>query len=429
MLVQFVVATLSAGAKTSDSQTDPNGNLKSEQKSEAKLESKMESKSDSTVVSVSKAAVDGILSTVSAPTTMQLDQIERDAFSHSYSTDTSEQRVCRLEQFVFGKQFSGDLAKRFKKVRSALAPKEIEKAISPTTGSESSSTDAGEKKAKVYDFPTLIKKPAEAPPPPEPTKTHVGLIDVMNRGIDNYNVHKYTNAEDDFEECCAMAPGMSRCFAYLAITKMQLNLRQAAIDSFRTSFMLDPFGNYGRYAKSCLVTLAGDEAMRKRPPVDSKQVLDVAMSNIDKQSSDISSRHQAQANQVASARIGYRPDGMMIDSRIQSNNARIEGALRAAHTVESANNLKHMLAVKKMPGDANLRAWGTTLTTRYYGNETYLNAPYYIPKERPMELKAIVRSLQSMHSKNNHAPSAVHSKGTHKSSKTTAAHKKHSKRG
>lgn len=411
LLVQFVVATLHARAETSV---------------------------DTSEISVSKAAVDGILSTVSAPTTMQLDQIERDAFSHSYSTDTLEQRVCRLEQFVFGKQFSGDLAKRFKRVRGALAPKEIEKAIAPTTGSETgaetSAADAGEKKPKVYDFPTLIKKPAQAPPPPEPTKTHMGLIDVMNRGIDNYNSHKYANADDDFEECCAMAPGMSRCFAYLAITKMQLNLRQAAIDSFRTSFMLDPFGNYGRYAKSCLVTLAGDEAMRKRPPVDSKKVLDVAMSNIDKQSSDISNRHQTQANQVATSRIGYRSDGLMIDSRIQSNNARIEGALRAAHTVESANNLKHMLAVKKMPGDANLRAWGTTLTTRYYGNETYLNAPYYIPKEAPMELKAIVQSLQSVHHKN-HAPSAVHHKsgthksGLHKSQKVTRLRAKHSKRG
>lgn len=360
---------------------------------------------------------------------MQLDQIERDAFSHSYTTDTTEQRICRLEQFVFGKQFSGDLAKRFKKVRSALAPKEIEKEIAPTTGSEISAADDGEKKPKTYEWPTLIKKQSQTPPPAEPTKTHVGLIDIMNRGIDNYNGHKYTNAEDDFEECCAMAPGMSRCFAYLAITKMQLNLRQAAIDSFRTSFMLDPFGNYGRYAKSCLVTLAGDEAMRKRPPVDSKKVLDVAMSNIDKQSSDISNRHQSQANQVATSRIGYRADGLMIDSRIQSNNARIEGALRAAHTVESANNLKHMLAVKKMPGDANLRAWGTTLTTRYYGNETYLNAPYYIPKERPMELKAIVQSLQSMHNKNKSAPHAVHRKGAHKSSQTTASRPKHSKRG
>lgn len=409
-----MVATSSTGADNLEDAKDKNSNS--------------DTKTESPQFSVSKAAVDGILSTLSAPTTMQLDQIERDAFSHSYSSDTTEQRICRLEQFVYGKQFSGDLSKRFKKVRKVLAPKEIEKAIAPITGSEINAADTSGKTPKIYDFPTLNKKSDVAPPPAEPTKTHFGLIDVMNRGIDNYNGHKYANAEDDFEECCAMAPGMSRCFSYLAITKMQLNLRQAAIDSFRISFMLDPFGTYGRYAKSCLVILAGDEAMRKHPPIDSKKVLDVAMSSIDKQSSEISSRHQSLANQVASSRIGYRADVSMIDSRIQSNNARIEGALRAAHTVESANNLKHMLAVKKMPGDANLRAWGTTLTTRYYGNETYLTAPYYIPKERPMELKAIVQSLQSMHGKSGHAPSVVHSKSG-RSQKTKTSHQKHSKRG
>lgn len=222
-----------------------------------------------------------------------------------------------------------------------------------------------------------------------------------------------------------MAPGMSRCFAYLAITKMQLNLRQAAIDAFRTCFMLDPFGTYGRYAKSCLVVLAGDEAIRKRSPVDSKQVLDVALRSIDKQTNDISTRHRSQADQIASSRIGYRTGFSMVDSRIDSNNARIEGALRAAHTVESANNLKHMLAVKKMPGDANLRAWGTTLTTRYYGNETYLSAPYYIPREQPMELKAIVQSLQSAN-KQKSAPHAVKNRARQNAK---LSHARHNRRG
>ncbi|HEY9732077.1 MAG TPA: hypothetical protein V6C89_09195 [Drouetiella sp.] len=341
--------------------------------------------------------------TSTEPTTAQLEQIERDAFSHSYAGDTTEERVCRLEHFVFGKQITGDLSVRFKKLRKALAPREIE--IRTEAASNGKATEP-----KKYDFPTFAEQASDAPPQVAPARKPTGLIDIMNRGIDSYNSHRYTSAEDDFEECCAMAPGMSRCFSYLAITKMQLNLRQAAIDAFRTSFMLDPFGTYGRYAKACLVVLAGDEAMRKHPPVDSKQVLDVAMSNIDKQSAEISNRHQTQANQIANSRIGYRPDLYMIDSRIESNNARIEGALRAAHTVESANNLKHILAVKKMPGDANLRAWGTTLTTRYYGNETYLNAPYYIPRERPMELKAIVQSLHSAHNPPIHR---AHNKSVH----------------
>ncbi len=393
----------------------------------------------SSIPSMSKAVLDGLTAdTSNEPTAQQLEQLERDAFSHAYANNTPEQRICRLEHFVFGKQSKGELSPRFKKLRSALQPKEpavlpSSTALQPNPTDNSTSNSAINPNAatstassttpKTYEFPTFVHKGPDAPPPVMAPQRHLGLIDVMNRGIDSYNAHRYTSAEDDFEECCAMAPGMSRCFSYLAITKMQLNLRQAAIDAFRTSFMLDPFGTYGRYAKDCLLVLAGDEAMRKGPPVDSKQVLDIAMRNIDKQSADISGRHQVQANQFVNSGVIYQQDYSMIDSRIRSNNARIEGALRAAHTVESANNLKHMLAVKKMPGDANLRAWGTTLTTRYYGNETYLNAPYYIPKERPMELKAIVQSLQSMKKRSTHASPMVH-KNSHSTSHSRS-NKKH----
>ncbi len=329
--------------------------------------------------SVSQAAAAAIRATVASPTTSQIQKMEKDAFSHAFASDTDEQRICRLEHFVFGKQSVGNLSNRFAKLCRALASKEPPIDSPPATSSDSGLTT-----------PTTASSP-----PPQPTLRHTSLIDIMNRGIDNYNLHRYQNAEDDFEECCAIAPGMSRCYSYLAITKMQLNLRQAAIDAFRTSNLLDPFGAYGRYARACLIVLAGDEAMRKRSPTDSQKVLDVAMSQIDKQSSENISRHRQEGNEIASSRLIYRPDFSYVDARVQSNSARTEGALRAAHTAESANNLKHMLAVKKMPGDANLRAWGTTLTTRYYGNETYLSAPYYIPRERPMELKAIVQSLQS----------------------------------
>jgi hypothetical protein len=351
---------------------------------------------------VSQAAAAAIRATAVSPSTTQIQQMERDAFSHAFASDTDEQRICRLEHFVFGKQFVGNLSTRYTKLRKALAPKEPPIETPSTNGSDSQLTP-----------PTTTSSP-----PPQPTSTHTSLIDIMNRGIDNYNRHRYQNAEDDFEECCAMAPGMSRCYSYLAITKMQLNLRQAAIDAFRTSNMLDPFGTYGRYARACLIVLAGDEAMRKRSPTDSQKVLDIAMSQIDKQSSENISRHRQEGNEIANSRLIYRPDFSYVDARVQSNSARTEGALRAAHTAESANNLKHILAVKKMPGDANLRAWGTTLTTRYYGNETYLSAPYYIPRERPMELKAIVQSLQSSQRASKHLQASppnhhAHSKNAH----------------
>jgi hypothetical protein len=311
-------------------------------------------------------------------------EMENALFRRCFDDETPEQRMHRLEQFVFGKQVSGDFAPRFANLQKALKPAAPITEVSPPAGLPAATGSD-------------VSKPKS-------------LIEVINEGIDNYNTHRYHNAEDNFEESCAMAPGMSRCFAYLAITKMQLNERQAAIDAFRTSYALDPFGTYGRYAKHCLLVLAGDEAMRKRSPVDSKKILDTALSQIDKQSADGVARHYAEGNAISSARLS-RSWGLPFDSRIQSNSARNEGAMRAVHTAESANNLKHLLATKKMPGDANLRAWGTNLTTRYYGNETYLFAPYYIPRERPMELKAIVRALNAAH----HPPTAAHhaSKSAH----------------
>jgi hypothetical protein len=397
--------------------------------------------------SVSKSAADAIQGLL-APTSTQLEQLEKEAFSHSYTSDTNEQRICRLENFVFGKQLAGDTSTRLKKLRNALSPKSLPKADTTSAGSgfQSQSSPGPNPGSGFQSQSSPGPNPGSgsqsesasstitSAAPAAPTKTHASVIDVMNRGIDNYNRHRYQNAEDDFEECCAMAPGMSRCYSYLAITKMQLNLRQAAIDSFRMSNMLDPFGTYGRYARECLIVLAGDEAMRNRPPVDSRKVLDIAMSQIDRQSSEHISQQRQQANELANTRLTYRPDMSVIESRINSNKAQIDGALRAAETAESANNLKHMLAVKKRPGNANLRAWGTTLTTRYYGNETYLNAPYYIPRERPMELKAIVQSLQSaQHPRSARSTStAHHARAAQKSGKSSSIHSHsapHRKRG
>lgn len=142
--------------------------------------------------SISKAAVEAILDKNITPTAMQLERIERDAFSHAYATDTAEQRICRLEQFVFGKQFSGDLNNRFNKLRKALEPKEIEKAIAPTSASEAALATTQKPK---YEFPTFAPKPEEQAPQTQDLKKPISLIDIMNRGIDNYNGHRYHLAE------------------------------------------------------------------------------------------------------------------------------------------------------------------------------------------------------------------------------------------
>lgn len=327
--------------------------------------------------------------------------LERRLFVRTYESESIIERTIRLEEFVFLKHYSDDLATRLRRLSKALTSSE------PVSGRSASPDDRSRPDGSA-PLPAYVGA-ASVPVPVD----HSGLIDVINRGIDHYNQHRYHNAEDDFEMTCAMAPGMSRVFAYLAITKLQLNERQAAIDSFRTSYELDPFGTYGRYAKYCLIALAGDDAIRAHAPVDSSKILDGTINKINEQSAAELARHNHEG--AVNAHLSAMSAGTHTDSFVQAARARTDGTLRAAFTQESANNLKHLLATKRKPGDANLRAWGTNLTTRYYGTDTYLYAPYYIPREKPLELKAIAASLKTARGKFKPSTSGLSEKGKRRS--------------
>jgi hypothetical protein len=419
-----------------------------------------------------------------------LSELESRFFVHPYTQDPVEQRIARLEQFVFGKRGSGNPAPRLARLKNVLRPLQAAApianptAVPQTTGSlastpaggtaqnsgsgsasaspaTASATGAAATSASPSSTPTMpnnanssiasstIAAATSSPsqsgsgspehfswyhPPANPTasdttanpapvakpKKEPGLIQVMNRGIDNYNLHRYHNAEDDFEECCAMAPGMSRMYTYLAVTKLQVGERQAAIDAFNTCYELDPFGAFGRYAKNCLLVLVGDEAIRKRGVIDSQKDLDKALNKINQQSSDEIARHNKDGSDISRLRssmpntsgnvFGY----FRFDSQVQARLAQADAAKRSAETAESANNLKHLLATKRMPGDAHLRAWGTNLTTRYYGSETMNLAPYWIPREYPLQLRAIPKSINSVKSTTNKPAHGGSGGGKHK---------------
>lgn len=323
-----------------------------------------------------------------------LNKLEKKFFVHGYPMDPAAQRLEKLELFVFGIKGSGEMGNRLAKLERVLATQN----------------------APVSSVKTANPEPKDSRPQ--------SLIAAMNSGIDNYNRHRYHNAEDDFEMCCAMAPGVSRVHAYLAVTKLQINERQSAINAFRTCYELDPFGTYGRYAKHCLIILAGDDAIRDHGPVDHPKILDATLDKIGRQSSQEMTRHsqsgsvlsrlrtnmgQLQAKKLAAINLPWdspdssqfyrRSNYVRTDAYVQAAKAASDATSRAALAQESANNLKHLLASKKFPGDAKLRAWGTTLNARYYGNETWNLAPQYIPREHPAELKATSRSLKAPPSK------------------------------
>ena len=317
-----------------------------------------------------------------------LKALELRLFNREYSSDTSIQRLSRLEDFIFGGEAKGEVKTRLEKLSKILdkVPARV------------ASTPAGN-----ATFNTR----------PKPK----GLLAIINQGIDNYNSHRFHNAEDDFNDALELAPGMPRIYVYLGVTLLQLNQRTSALDAMNAAYELDPFGTYGRYAKHCLIVLMGDEEVRKRGPKDNLNIVKGTLDKVNRNAESDAQRHSSVgssnanfkgiaanpfANSLTNDQGAYSNENALkssfvrADAQIQAVKARDDAAKRAASAQESANNLKSLITAKLLPGDAKLRAFGTTLNARYYGDETYNLAPWYIPRERTRELKAQAVTMKSL---------------------------------
>lgn len=372
-------ATTGPGANTSptdstspDANTNPGGNTSSSATSGS---SNNTGSGKSTLVQ--NETTDAVQSQVDS-LTASFASLEEKLFNRTFPQDKSADRLLRIERFVFGEESKGDAGLRVKKLQSAL--------------SKRSNDDA----AIAYPITVNSSKPR-------------GVLATINEGIDNYNRHRFHNAEDDFNDALDMAPGMPRIYVYLGVTLLQINQRQSAIDALRTAYELDPFGTYGRYAKHCLIVLMGDEEVRKRGPKDNLKTVQGTIDSLNRKAGDEANRQgrfasvmaqakQSSANSFANSlrqdsdsysnEIALKQSFVRMDAMVQMARVRQEAARRAANTQEAANNLKTQISAKLMPGDAKLRAFGTTLHARYYGDETYNLAPWYIPREMPLQLKA-----------------------------------------
>jgi tetratricopeptide (TPR) repeat protein len=288
-----------------------------------------------------------------------LTAIEERLFSRSFDSDSIGKRLLRLEKFVFGDENKNALAQRIELLDQVF---EMPKELSENTTEKIERTRGKE----------IFKK--------------YGLLDKINSGINNYNKRRYHNAEDDFDEAAALAPGLPRVYVYLGITLLQLNQRRAAHDALEAAYELDPFGSYGRYAKEFLINLAGDDEIRRRGPKDDLETVRKTLDKINNQSSSEMGRQQ---------RLAYAPNWRQWSwlyqmSSMRSHRDTIE---RVSNVQQSANNLKDLLTAKNLPGDAKLRAFGTTINARYYGDETANLAPFYIPPEAIPQLKAVAESI------------------------------------
>lgn len=322
------------------------------------------------------------------PELSRLQALEKRLFNLTWPLDGTEQRLLRLERFALGAEGKGSTRVRLDKLEKVLSPR-----LSAETGQPASQVQQ-----RVNDRPK-------------------GLLATINNGIDNYNKHRFHNAEDDFNDALTIAPGMSRIHVYLGATLLQLNQRKSAIDAMQAAYELDPFGQYGRYAKNCLLTLMGDEEVRKRGPKDNLKTVQRTLDAVNRQTDADMQRHNTIGSKLSTARsisvnnqasrisqdadnwsneIALKQNFVRMDSMVQSARIRQDAAQRATYAQESANNLKALMTTKLLPGDAKLRAFGTTLNARYYGDETYNLAPWYIPREAPLELKAQAALLPSL---------------------------------
>ncbi len=385
---------------------------------------------------------------LTAPDDAAIGNLEQKYFGSNFEKDTLNDRITRLEKFVFGGPSKADSQTRLKRLLKVLTARK-----GPFSAHSVDSNPAPTKNESAPQSPELATSTTKANPGTASSSSSIGqpsatpapakkknLLAIINRGIDNYNKHRYHNAEDDFNEAVDMAPGLARTYAYLGVTLLQLNERTSAMDAMQAAYELDPFGTFGRYAKNCLIILAGDEEIRRRGPRDDKKTVEQVLNKINNQSSSDAGRFSKTANAAATDRQNttarftnrlagelYSPDGSneyalrsnyaQTDSRVQAANAQKDATLRAAYSKEAANNLKMLLTTKILPGGSRLRAFGTTLNTRYYGSETRNLAPWYIPREYPPELKAQAKTIRMQSLKQ---PAKQHHSNFRSTSKTTA---------
>jgi tetratricopeptide (TPR) repeat protein len=83
-----------------------------------------------------------------------------------------------------------------------------------------------------------------------------------------------------------------------------------------------------------------------------------------------------------------RANYVLTDGRVQGNRARQEAAEKAANVQESAANLKDLMLQPTKSGGAHLRALGTNLYVRYYGDETPSYDYPIVPDDPVEELRA-----------------------------------------
>jgi tetratricopeptide (TPR) repeat protein len=367
--------------------------------------------------------------------------LEKRFFGHGYPNDTIEDRLFRMENLVFGSKSKAPLPDRIKKLEATLGsvtPVANTGALNP---GETAQVAAPASTAGAAPVNTATVKDKDAP------KTFNSLYEQAMADIDASRFHA---ASEELEQAIQLNPNNAKAYSLLATTLLRLQDRDGAKEAFRACFQVDPFGPDGRNAKAMLLKMVNDDTVRATAPQDTPQVVDHTMRALSMQAADLSNRYRQDGERwatyrrylggIEAAKIqnetndyinGFRGGGggfgsyrsrygggggyggmtaydrqeisdlgrlrsnyVRTDAAVQGNKARAEAALKASYVQESAANLKdQLLKGKFLPDDAVLKALGTSLYCRYFGDETPSVDEPPVPDDPVLELRAKALTL------------------------------------
>lgn len=335
-----------------------------------------------------------------SPLEDSLSMLEKRFFQHDFHTEQLNQRISRLETLAFGAAKPGSPETRIKAIKKVLQnPGEI--------AAEEAATGAARSELQGS------RKSAGSP----------GCNALIDEGVREFKAQRYHHAQDIFEKAISINPKSAEAYANLGGTLLMLKDKQGAEECFKACYALHPFGSLGQYAREEILKLVHDDAYSKTDPQDSQQTVARTVAIINRQSADRARSAQRTAAITAQnrltladieiqkmtaetqqalydlrARTGYynyyrngrmhyqrnavdpyaeqeisnpnyiRSSYLRTDGQIQANLAANDGFQRATSAYESGNNLKDQLLQPVSRGGAHLRALGTSLYARYYGD-------------------------------------------------------------
>lgn len=346
-------------------------------------------------------------------------RLEAAFFGCGYNKDNLHQRVSRLENNVFGSTSYDALNDRLTRLEQALGKETRLKIENPKISKQSTRNQ-------------IVAKDS-------PDKK---LADFLNRAQADISLRRYHAAAEELMNAIQINPSSSLAFRQLGDVLLELKDREGALEAYKACFENDPFGENGKYAKVKLLSLSAHNARNKTAPQDTQPVVENTVNTVNRQVREYANRMQYESRRNAErisreaafgmnqrnnanafrnadaylrrARQGLggggtgggfsqteisdlnylRNNWARTDARVKAMAWQKEAAQRAAYVAESATNLKDQLLRPQKKGSARLRALGTNVYVRYYGDETPSSSEDIVPEDPALELRAKPEQLK-----------------------------------